>query len=116
MVDFDKLGHAVVKTDEDETERPSVPPSRQASFWDMVNRVLYFTSIDMQWIPVNFAYSTDVFTDPPTKAELVSAFGDPATIGSQFTAIINNGGTDTNVYLVITTGAEYYYFQLTKAV
>lgn len=57
----------------------------------------------------------DDVTDPPTDAELDTAFGAPATVGAGFVGILddNNGGVD--VWLVYTDGASWFYLQGTTA-
>lgn len=57
-------------------------------------------------------------SNPPTDAELDSAFGTPATVGSGFHAIVDDNDGGTLVYLVYTTGTndEWFYLTGTKAV
>jgi len=55
-------------------------------------------------------------SNPPTDAELDSAFGTPAAVGEGFTALVNDGGGDTNIYLVASTGTAWAYVSLTVAV
>ncbi len=59
--------------------------------------------------------SADV-SNPPTDAELDSAFGTPATVGNGFTALLDDAGGDTNVYAVYSNGTSWFYTTLTKAV
>lgn len=54
-------------------------------------------------------------SNPPTDAELDSAFGTPATVGKGFTVVVDDNGGDTNVYLVTTNGTSWWYASLTKA-
>lgn len=59
--------------------------------------------------------STADVTNPPTDAELDSAFGTPAAVGAGFAAIVNDNNGDTTVWLVTSTGASWFYVALTKA-
>jgi len=59
--------------------------------------------------------STANVTNPPTAAELISAFGAAATVGAGFTALVNDNNGDANNYLVISNGTSYWYATLTKA-
>jgi hypothetical protein len=59
--------------------------------------------------------TTDI-SNPPTDAELDAIFGTPATVGSGFTAYVDDNGADTNVYLVMSNGSSWWYSSLTKAV
>jgi len=59
--------------------------------------------------------TTDV-ADPPTDANLDSAFGTPATVGSGFVAFLDDNNLDTDFWLVASNGTSWYYTQLTKAV
>ena len=52
----------------------------------------------------------------PTAAELTAAFGEPASVGRGFMATIDDGGLDTSVYLVVSSGTSWFYAPLTKAV
>jgi hypothetical protein len=54
-------------------------------------------------------------SNPPTDAELDSAFGTPASVGNGFAALLDDNGADTNVYLVASNGTSWFYTALTKA-
>lgn len=54
-------------------------------------------------------------TNPPTDAELDSAFGTPATVGAGYAAIVNDNNGDANNYLVVSNGTSWWYAALTKA-
>lgn len=54
-------------------------------------------------------------TNPPTDAELDSAFGTPATVGAGYAAILNDANGDANNYLVVSNGTSWWYVALTKA-
>ena len=58
---------------------------------------------------------TDVNDTTPTKAELTTAFGDPATIGRGFIGTIDDNDGDTNGYIVWASDANYYFLKGTKA-
>jgi hypothetical protein len=58
--------------------------------------------------------SADV-TNPPTDAELDSAFGTPAAVGGNFVGILDDNGADTNVYFVFSNGTSWWYIAGTKA-
>lgn len=60
--------------------------------------------------------STANVTNPPTDAELDSAFGTPATVGAGFSAIVNDNNAATAVYFVTSDGTNWWYQLLTKAV
>lgn len=59
--------------------------------------------------------SADV-TNPPTDAELDSAFGTPAALGDGFVGLLDDNAGDANVYLCTTNGTSWWYTALTKAV
>lgn len=54
-------------------------------------------------------------SNPPTDAELDSAFGTPATVGNGYTVLLNDNGDDINNYLVLSNGTSWLYTTLTKA-
>lgn len=54
-------------------------------------------------------------SNPPTDAELDSAFGTPAAVGDGFAATINDNGADTAQWLVISNGTSWWYASMTKA-
>ena len=59
--------------------------------------------------------STADTANPPTNAELITAFGTAATVGAGFTAILNDAGGGTNVYIIISDGTTFFHSLLTKA-
>lgn len=61
------------------------------------------------------AYSTADVSNPPTDAELDSAFGAPATLPVPFTAIVNDNDGGTNEYLVWSDGTSWFYVAGTVA-
>lgn len=62
-----------------------------------------------------YYYSDGSVSNPPTKAELTSLFGEPNRVGAQFSALLNNGGASSDVYLIASDGTDWYYTALTKA-
>lgn len=60
--------------------------------------------------------STANTANPPTDAELDSAFGTPATVGSGFHAILNDAGGGTNEYFCWSDGTNWFYAAGTLAV
>lgn len=60
-------------------------------------------------------HSTVDVSNPPTDAELDSAFGTPAAVGAGFLAGIDDNGGGVNVYLVYSTGAVWVVFTGTIA-
>jgi hypothetical protein len=59
--------------------------------------------------------ATDDVSSPPTDAELDTAFGTPATVGTGFTALIDDNGAGSAVYLVASDGTNWWYSSMTKA-
>lgn len=60
--------------------------------------------------------STANTANPPTNAELVSAFGAAATVGSGFVGILNDNNAGTNEYICWSDGTNWFYSTGTKAV
>jgi len=65
---------------------------------------------------INTKTSTDDVTDPPTDAELDSAFGTPAALGAGFIGILDDNSADTDVWMCYTSDTSWYYLQGTKAI
>jgi hypothetical protein len=61
-------------------------------------------------------YSTANVSNPPTDAELDSAFGTPASVGAGYSAILDDNAAGTNVYMVSSDGTNWWYSSMTKAV
>jgi hypothetical protein len=59
--------------------------------------------------------STANTANPPTDAELDSAFGAPATLGTGFVGILNDNNGGTNEYLCWADGTNWFYATGTKA-
>jgi hypothetical protein len=55
-------------------------------------------------------------SNPPSDAELDSAFGNPETVGSGFIRLLDDGGAHANEYLVWSDGVSWWYAAGTKAV
>ncbi len=68
---------------------------------------------------IRFIKSTANVSDPPTDAQIDSAFGTPAVVGSNFIGVIddNDGAVSGDVWMCWTTGtaAEWFYLSMTKA-
>lgn len=60
-------------------------------------------------------YSAANVTNPPTDAELDSAFGTPATVGAGFLGVVNDNNGGTNEYLCWSDGANWFFVTGTKA-
>lgn len=58
---------------------------------------------------------TNVNDTAPTKAELTTALGSPASIGRGFIGTVDDADGNTNFYLVAASDADYFYVKLTKA-
>ncbi len=54
-------------------------------------------------------------SNPPTNAELVSAFGAAATVGAGFSAIVDDNNGHANEYFVWSDGTKYWYVAGTAA-
>ena len=76
--------------------------------------------LDVSTNSLKIKKSTANVSDPPTDAELDSAFGSPSTLGSGFIGLVddNDAGADGDVWLCATTGTdgEWFYLSMTKAV
>ncbi len=66
--------------------------------------------------PILFQIDTTDVSNPPTDAELDSAFGTPATVGAGWSTYINDNGAGNNFYLVTSDGTNWWIFTGTKAV
>ena len=60
--------------------------------------------------------STDNVSDPPTDAELNTAFGTPEVLGPGFVGLVDDGNAHAYVWLCCTIAASWWYEQLTLAV
>ena len=59
--------------------------------------------------------TTDV-SNPPTDAELDSAFGTPATVGAGWSTYIDDNGGGANFYTVVSDGTNWWIFTGAKAI
>lgn len=59
-------------------------------------------------------YATTNTANPPTNAEMVTAFGAAATFGSGGIGVLNDAGGGTNEYLCFTDGSNWWYIAGTK--
>jgi len=50
----------------------------------------------------------------PTQAEMVTAFGAAATVGSGFIGVIKDNNTDTNFFICASNGTSFYALKMTK--
>lgn len=64
---------------------------------------------------MNTKVSTDNVSDPPTAAELNTAFGTPATLGAGFIGVLDDNSDNTDVWLCYTSDTSWFYLQGTKA-
>ncbi len=60
--------------------------------------------------------STANVSNPPTDAELDSAFGTPGTVGEAFLGVVNDNNANTNQYLCIPCGSVWFTYAGTLAV
>lgn len=65
--------------------------------------------------PLPIMHSTADVSNPPTDAELDSAFGTPSAVGAGFRATIDDGGAGSNHYLVWSDGTNWVYVTATIA-
>lgn len=104
-------------------EQASAPSTPSSGKWKFYPKSDGFYGLDdtgteygpLRTDPVVATDSTDV-SNPPTDAELDAAFGTPATVGAGFTALLDDAGGDSNVYLVMSNGTSWWYAAMTKAV
>lgn len=64
---------------------------------------------------VGIATSDADTANPPSDADLDTAFGQPADAGDGFLALLDDASGDANVYLVASNGTSWWYVALTKA-
>jgi hypothetical protein len=69
-----------------------------------------------EWERITPAMSNDDVSNPPTDAELDTAFGTPATVGDAFLGIVDDNAAATNVWLCVAKNSAWWYVALTKAV
>lgn len=59
--------------------------------------------------------STANVTNPPTDAELDTAFGTPANVGAGFTAVLDDNAGGANFYIISSDGTNWWHAAMTKA-
>ena len=59
--------------------------------------------------------SNDNVSDPPTDAELDSAFGTPSMVGNGFIGVLDDAGAGSKVWLCIAKNSKWWYEELTAA-
>jgi hypothetical protein len=67
-------------------------------------------------LPFRLTRKVDNITNPPTDAELDTAFGAPATLGEGFVGIVDDADAGTKVYLCTVSKAAWWYIELKEAV
>lgn len=68
------------------------------------------------WKALGLVKSVANVSNPPTDAELDALFGTPATLPTNFGAIIDDNGAGANLWLVYAVGTRWGYSALTIAV
>lgn len=58
----------------------------------------------------------DNTANPPTNAQLDTAFGTPESVGNGFVGLLEDAGAGAAVYLCIARNSDWWYATLTKAV
>lgn len=66
--------------------------------------------------PGPLVLSTANVSNPPSDAELDTAFGTPAAVGAGFMALLNDNGGGANEYLIWSDGSAWWYVAGTVAV
>ncbi len=72
--------------------------------------------VGMPELPIAKEQSISNVSNPPTDAQLDSIFGTPAILGRGFIGTIDDNSSDTDVWIVWTTDASWFYVKGTKAV
>lgn len=63
----------------------------------------------------NVKYATTDVSETPSKAELTTAFGAPATLGSGFVGVLNDNGAGSAEWICWTDGTNWFFTAGTKA-
>jgi NACalpha-BTF3-like transcription factor len=71
---------------------------------------------DIAFARSGIKHSAANVTNPPTDAELDTAFGTPAVAGAGFIGTLDDNGGGANFYFVASDGANWWYVAGTKAV
>jgi hypothetical protein len=66
------------------------------------------TSNGTGWFSSNRYFTGDI-SEPPTRLELDTIIGDPASVGAGFIAVIADNSGSTNEYLVWSNGTSWFY-------
>jgi len=66
--------------------------------------------------PARTLVSTANVSNPPTDAELDSAFDTPANLPTGFIGLVDDNGAGTNFWVVVADGSAWWYVAMTKAV
>jgi hypothetical protein len=61
-------------------------------------------------------FATTNVSSPPTDSEMDTAFGQPATVGAGFMALVDDNNANTTFWLITCNGTSWQYEELTKAV
>lgn len=99
----------------EQSTAPSAPASGYLYLYALATG-LYFQDAAGVERRVGLQVSTADVSNPPTNTELSAIFGTPAAVGAGFTALVDDGGGGTYVYLVYSTGSVWVYTLLTVAV
>ena len=59
--------------------------------------------------------NADDVSNPPTDAELDTAFGLPATKGDNFIGLLDDNVADANLWMCVPNGTSWWYAAMTKA-
>jgi pyruvate/2-oxoacid:ferredoxin oxidoreductase beta subunit len=63
----------------------------------------------------NAVVSTDDVASPPIPADLDTAFGSAATVGTGFVGVVDDAGAGATVWLIVSDGTSWWYEGLTAA-
>lgn len=114
LADFDMTGYVpldAVRVRADDTSIPEVDNNGVARY--SIGGMRHFLGrADVS----SLKYSAANVSNPPTDAELDTAFGTPAEVGAGFTAALNDNGAGTNFWLISSDGTNWWYVAGTKAV
>ena len=65
--------------------------------------------------PVRAVVSSDDVSNPPTDAELDTAFGQPSDVMDGFIGVLDDNGAGTTMWLCVAVNGAWWFEQLTKA-
>jgi hypothetical protein len=74
--------------------------------------------LDVTSSSIQIKRETSDISNPPTNAEITSAFGTPAAAGEGFIALMDDNDAATNIYIVASTGTtedRWWYAALTQS-